>query len=47
MLSCTSSNNLTKGEALRVPQNIDHLQTVRTLERGIALLGIGQLTLQR
>ena len=37
MLSCTSSNKLTKGKCQRVPQNLDNPKNGRTSERGWAL----------
>ena len=37
MLSCTSSNKLTKGKSQRVPQNLDNPKNGRTLEHGWAL----------
>ena len=37
MLSCTSSNKLTKGKNQKVPQNLDNPRNGQTFEWGSAL----------
>ena len=43
MLSCTSSNKLTRGKNQRVPENLDNPKNGQTLKRGLSIAAFGNL----